>query len=404
MNILFLTIGRFDTVKARGIYPDLIRHLRDQGHNVYISCSYEKRLGKPTEFIQEDGVNFLHVKIGNITKCGMIEKGISTLRIEGQYKRAIKRYFKGVKFDLVLYSTPPITFAKVVKYIKKRDNAKTYLLLKDIFPQNAVDIGVLSKSGVKGILYKFFRRKEKNLYAFSDKIGCMSPANCRYVLDNNPEVSKEKVEVCPNSVEYTDMRVDEQTAISIREKYGIPLDKKVFVYGGNLGKPQGIPFIIECLKAQNNKDAFFLIVGDGTEFGKLQQFIDEEKPENVKLMKRLPKEDYDKMVAACDVGMIFLDYRFTIPNFPSRLLAYMQAGLPVFACTDINTDVGEILAQGDFGWWCPSNDTVAFAEKINEILQSDLTVKKENAVKYLKENYLVSNAYQKIINDFGNEE
>ena len=136
----------------------------------------------------------------------------------------------------------------------------------------------------------------------------------------------------------------------------------------------------------------------------MQQFIDEEKPENVKLMKRLPKEDYDKMVAACDVGMIFLDYRFTIPNFPSRLLAYMQAGVPVLACTDKNTDVGEILAQGDFGWWCPSNDTVAFAEKINEILQSDLTAKKENSVKYLKENYLVSNAYQIIFDSLDIEE
>jgi glycosyltransferase involved in cell wall biosynthesis len=287
----------------------------------------------------------------------------------------------------------------VVKYIKKRDNAKTYLLLKDIFPQNAVDLGILTKKGVKGILYKFFRKKEKNLYAFSDKIGCMSPANCQYVLDNNPEVPKEKVEVCPNSIEYKDMRIDEQTAKEIREKYQIPLDKKVFVYGGNLGRPQGIGFLIECLRPQkDNNQVCFLIVGDGTEFGKLQQFIDEEKPENVKLMKRLPKEDYDKMVAACDVGMIFLDHRFTIPNFPSRLLAYMQAGVPVLACTDKNTDIGTILEQGDFGWWCESNNVKAFGEKINEILQSDLSVKKENSVKYLKENYLVNNSYQIVMN------
>ena len=62
-----------------------------------------------------------------------------------------------------MYSTPPITFCRAVDYVKKRDNAQTYLLLKDIFPQNAVDIGMMSKQGIKGILYKFFREKEKRL-------------------------------------------------------------------------------------------------------------------------------------------------------------------------------------------------------------------------------------------------
>jgi len=37
--------------------------------------------------------------------------------------------------------------------------------------------------------------------------------------------------------------------------------------------------------------------------------------------------------------MIFLDYRFQIPNFPSRLLSYMAAGMPVIVATDPNTDM-----------------------------------------------------------------
>src|SRR5699024_3635348 len=127
------------------------------------------------------------------------------------------------------------------------------------------------------------------------------------VLKHNPEIKADTVEVCPNSVEVVDMRVSINVRDEMRQKYGIPLDKTVFVYGGNLGKPQGISFLIQCLKSQmSNQDAYFLVVGDGTEFGKLEQFFNEQKPENMKLMKRLPKADYDQMVAACDVGMIFL--------------------------------------------------------------------------------------------------
>lgn len=395
MNILFLTIGRMDNIEEHAIYTDLLRHFRDNGHSVYTVSAYEKRTGKDTSFVEESGVHVLRVKIGNITKCGMIEKGISTLRIESQYINAIKKYLKDVKFDLVMYSTPPITFAKAVKFIKKRDGAKSYLLLKDIFPQNALDIGVMSKSGVKGILYSYFRKVEKELYSFSDYIGCMSQANVDYVLKHNPEVPADKVGICPNSIEIRDMSLSVGERIAMREKYGLPLDKKVFVYGGNLGKPQGISFLIECLRTQlESQEAYFFVVGDGTDYGKLEKFFDEFKPDNMMLMKRLPKEDYDRLVATCDVGLVFLDHRFTIPNFPSRILAYMQAKLPILACTDPNTDVGRVIVDGNFGLWCESNDTVAFADAVKNMQYSEWG---ENGYKYLCDNYSVKYSYDTIM-------
>ena len=181
----------------------------------------------------------------------------------------------------------------------------------------------------------------------------------------------------------------------IRKRYKIPLDKKVFVYGGNLGKPQDIPFIIECLKASHRiTDAYFLIVGDGTEYGKLVEFIEKQKPDNVKLLKRLPKEEYDSMIAACDVGLIFLDHRFTIPNFPSRLLVYMQAGLPILAATDTNTDIGKVITSNGFGWWCKSDSVGVFTDLIEMIVYKESVCNEaELSWKYLKKNYSSSSVY-----------
>lgn len=391
MNILFLTIGRMDSMDAHSLYPDLLRTFKNNGHKVYSVSPYERKLGKKTEYFEQSGIYCLKVKIGNITKCNIVEKGISTILIETQFKNAIKKYLSDVRFDMVLYSTPPITFVNVIKYIKKWDGAKTYLMLKDIFPQNAVDLGMMSKSGVKGLLYRYFKSKEKKLYAVSDRIGCMSLANCEYILKHNPEISADKVEVCPNSIEVMDVSLTDDEKTAMRKKYGIPCGKTVFVYGGNLGKPQGIPFIIDCLKTQEkNSKAYFLIVGDGTEFPKLEAYFKEANPENMKLMKRLPKEDFDRMIAACDVGMIFLDHRFTIPNFPSRLLSYMQAKLPVLACTDPNTDIGKVILEGGFGWWCESKDTLQFEKYVDMILGMSLKEKSNNSVKYLNDNYHVT--------------
>ena len=403
MNVIFLTLLDFRSYSEHNIYCDLLREFIKNGHEVYCISPTERRTGIETHF--EENGHLLKLKIGNTQKTNIIEKGISTVLIEPQFVSAIKRYFSDVKFDLVLYSTPPITLANAVSYIKKRDEAKTYLMLKDIFPQNAVDIGLMQRDGVKGLLYKSFRRKEKQLYRISDKIGCMSRANVEYVLKHNSEIEPEKVEVCPNCVEAVDMSVDAETCVKIRDKYQIPLDKKVFVYGGNLGKPQGIDFMIECLKSQeSNEKAFFLIVGDGTEFGKIESYINTDKPANVRLMRRLPKEDYDKMVGVCDVGMIFLDHRFTIPNFPSRLLSYMQARIPVLAVTDPNTDVGKVIVDGGFGWGVEDNSVETFSNIIYKILQQDLTRKKEKAWFCLQNNFAVRNAYSAIMDDQGTEE
>ena len=119
-----------------------------------------------------------------------------------------------------------------------------------------------------------------------------------------------------------------------------------------------------------------------------------EIPQNVRLMERLPKDDYEKLATSCDVGLIFLDHRFTIPNFPSRLLAYMQSKMPVLACTDPNTDMGKIIEENNFGWWCESNDVKRFAELVNEAANADLAPMGENAWKYLNENYTSEKSYK----------
>lgn len=402
MNILFLTIGRMNSIREHGIYPDLLRCLQEKGHCIYTVSPYEKRTGKQTELVEDHGTHMLHVATGNVTGgTNLIEKGIATLTLESLFIRGVKKYFPNVKFDLVMYSTPPITFSKIVKYIKKRDGAKTYLLLKDIFPQNAVDLGIMRKSGVKGLLYRYFRLKEKKLYAFSDHIGCMSLANVDYVVKHNSEIDPSKVEVCPNCAEFRDLRVETAVRNDMRTKYDLPLDKKIFIYGGNLGKPQGVNHLVACLRTQKEKDdRFFLVVGSGAQFGVLERFAAEEQP-NFKLLSYLPKEDYDRLVAACDVGMIFLDHRFTIPNFPSRLLPYMQAGLPVLCCTDPNTDIGKVCEEGGFGWWCESDDPKNFAAVADRICtEDDVASMCEKATEYMKTHYTANVACDIIMNHF----
>ena len=401
MNVLFLTMSTgLQHLETSGIYTDLMRKFRSEGHDIYILYPRERRLGLPTEVVHQGQVHLLGVKTLNVTQTSLIEKGLGQVLLELQFQAALKKHFGQVKFDLILYSTPPITFTKVIRYAKQRNpQALCYLMLKDIFPQNAVDLGMLPQRGLKGLLYCSFRRKEQELYRISDYIGCMSPANVQYVLRHNPEVKAAKVEICPNSYDVPAAQTrDEKAMLAIREKYHLPTGKPLFIYGGNMGKPQGIPFLVECMKAVKDRtDCHFVIVGNGTEYPKLEAFMKAEQPKAVSLFQRLPKEDYDQLARACDVGLIFLDYRFTIPNYPSRLLPYLMERKPIIAATDPNCDTGTLAEEHGYGFYCPSNSVDAFVKSVDKMLASDIQKMGENGYQFFLNNYTTEHAYQAIV-------
>ena len=165
-----------------------------------------------------------------------------------------------------------------------------------------------------------------------------------------------------------------------------------------MGKPQGIPFLVDCMRAvKDREDCHFLLVGDGTEYPKLETFVKENNPKSVSVFRRLPKEDYDALATACDVGLIFLDYRFSIPNYPSRLLPYLMGKKPIIATTDPNCDTGPIAEDNGYGFYCPSNSVEDFVMVVDKMLFSDRKQMGENAYQYFLNNYTTEHTYNAIV-------
>jgi hypothetical protein len=374
-------------LNKRGIYEDLLNEFLDRGHEVTIVSPLERRTKKPTTIKKTGKTTLLNVATFNLTQTNLIEKGLGIVLLESQFLKAIKKHFADIAFDLILYSTPPITFFKVIEFIKNRDGAYTYLLLKDIFPQNAVDMGFIKKGG---LLHRYFAKKEKQLYRISNTIGCMSEANRVFLLTHNPFVSHSKVEVNPNSIKPRFIRYDNETITFIREKYDLPLHKKIFVYGGNLGIPQGIDFLLKTIETLRDPRAHFLIVGHGTEYKRIAGWFEVNKPQQATLLSGLPKQDYDALLASCDVGLIFLHKNFTIPNFPSRLLSYLEMKKPVLAATDVNTDIGKIIENASCGFWVEAGNLQQIHHKIEQLCAIDTTILGENGWILLQGKYLVS--------------
>lgn len=395
-KLIFLSLIRIDNLNERGIYHDLLREFVKYGYDVTIICPVERRTKLKTRLIKNSSLTILQVKTLNIQKCNILEKGLSTLSLNFLFKSAIKKLINDVDFDLILYSTPPITLVKLITWLKSKNEAKTYLLLKDIFPQNALDLGYIKKGG---ILHMYFSKTEKRLYEISDKIGCMSPANVDYLTKAFPEF-KSKIEINPNSIDLTQIPIFRKTKSEIRLRWGIPIDSTVFLYGGNIGKPQGVNFLLNVIDECKTKlpRAYFLLVGDGTDFENAKQWFECNKPNNAQIIKKLPKIDFDFITSSCDVGIILLRKEFTIPNFPSRLLTYMENKLAILAMTDLVSDVGRIAESNDFGKWLEYGDIQKAILDIESFCEANNNCKKmgDKAFDFLKQNFNVKISFEKI--------
>ncbi|MFT5738252.1 MAG: glycosyltransferase involved in cell wall biosynthesis, partial [Maribacter sp.] len=258
-KILFLGLSFPDVKKHTHLYTDLINEFHNQGHDVLVIAPDEENR-KSSELVLQSGIKILRVPTLGLFSGNKIVKGLSNILLSHQYKRAFKKHKIPVDFDLVLIPTPPITLIDFAVWIKKKSRAKLYLILRDIFPQNAVDLKMMSKGG---FIYNYFRKKEIKLYQESDRIGCMSPANIDFVMKHNPEVDTSKLHLLPNWEKIYELPKDlNETAM--REKYGLT-DKMIAIFGGNIGLPQRVENIIHLAQAsQELEDLVFFIVGRGT--------------------------------------------------------------------------------------------------------------------------------------------
>ncbi len=403
MNVLFLTIDNVTSFETRSIYMDLVNKFRREGHYITVISVCEKRdqrPGMPRYFEAESG-EVIKVFSPNVTRVSnYVAKGISLVYLNHLYKKATRQAIMNRRYELVLYGSPPVTVYGAVDLVKRKQGSYSYLLLKDIWPYDSVFGGVLSKTGWKGFAFNILKLMARKLYSVSDTIGCMSPANIQFLTDNEPELDKNKIEVNPNSVEPFGKKLTKSGIIKTREEYGIPTDKVIFLYGGNLGLPQGIDFALNAVKTSAIvEDACFVFVGGGTAKGLVEDAKKTGDYSNLIFLPPMSKDEYDQFAYACDVGLLFLNHECLAPNYPSRLLSYMQAGLPVLCATDTYTDVGRIAEENGYGLWVESNNSQGFMTALLHLMNSDVLSRMGKASKeFFDHNYTVNISYDLIMN------
>lgn len=394
MKVVFLSLGFPYGGKQDFLYSSLIHQFALNGHDILVVApALEKN---KVGLINEDNLKVLRVKTRKLLNVGILQKGVANIMLPYQYKKALKKYRAITTIDLIITPTPPITLYSLVAWLKKKSNAKVYLILRDIFPQNAVDLGILNKNSP---IYSYFRRKEQKLYAISNSIGCMSDGNISYIKKHNPKIDPRKLHILPNWGNMDELH-DEVENNRLRKSEGLE-NKFIVIFGGNLGMPQKLENIVALAEScLDIKDILFLIVGNGSMRLPLENLLAAKKLQNVKLRNHLAPKEYFRLLQVAHVGLISLNEKFTIPNIPSKSLAYYNAKKPILASLDLNTDFGKILETYNTGLWAPAGNTIELKQKLlilynNKSLRDEMG---ENGYNYMKNELSTEKIYNILMN------
>ena len=237
------------------------------------------------------------------------------------------------------------------------------MILRDIFPQWAIDAGVLRE----GLISRYFRRKERFQYTVADVIGVQSPANLDY-FRQLPSQHDAKLEVLYN---WTTLEEKNVVHDDVRKKLGLE-DKLIFFYGGNIGLAQHMDNIIHLAESLRSwPDAYFLLVGEGSEVPRLQAEIKRKSLSNISIQPAVGQGEYLGLLSQVDIGLISLDRNLKTHNFPGKMLGYMYYSMPILASINPDNDLQNVIEQADAGLVCLAGEHEKLCEAAKKMLKNE---------------------------------
>ncbi|MGC2706422.1 MAG: glycosyltransferase family 4 protein [Candidatus Acidiferrales bacterium] len=346
MRILLLVDCYYPNSKSSATQMhDLALELCRQEHDVIVLTPSD-RVSNGLELTTECGIQVVRVRTRKIKGASRVFRAIEESRLSSVLWSRAKAFLRQHPADLIVFYSPTIFWAPLVRRLKSLWACPAYLILRDIFPAWAVDAGILRK----GLIYYFFRRKEKLQYRVADRIAVQSPANLDYFVKEF-RTRRYPLEVLYN---WMTLYVENLPSTDYRAQLGLQ-GKVVFVYGGNLGVAQDVDNIVRlAVRLVDHGRIHFLLVGEGSEVPRLERLLAENRLHNVQLLPSVSPTEYLALLSEFDVGLLSLDRRLKSHNVPGKLLGYMYWCKPTLASINPGNDLFELLGKNEAGF-CLSN-------------------------------------------------
>jgi glycosyltransferase involved in cell wall biosynthesis len=374
-------------IQIRDLSIEFVR----QGHEVVV-ITPSSEIINPYLISEMDKVQVLKLKAPKIKDIGYFRRAIGEYFMPFIMIRHLKRNsLIANNFDGIITYAPSIFLGPLANMLKKTNNCRNYLILRDIFPQWAVDVGLLSNYGLP---YYFLKRVERYLYSTADIIGVQTQANLKY-FNENVVYRTDHIEVLQNWLAVNKPKTCHLIIGKTKLK-----GRKIFVYAGNMGVAQGLSVFIDLADSlSTQKSIGFIFVGRGNAVVSLRQAVKARGLDNILIYDEIEPQEIHALYQQCSVGIISLDKRHKTHNIPGKFLSYMQSGLPVLAALNSGNDLENIINSKNVGR-VSTNHSVEELENMVEDIVANLLDEgtKNRCLKLYKDMFSPKKAVEKIIN------
>lgn len=369
---------------------DLSREFARQGHSLCVLLPAPDQR-EPWSLESFDGAQVLRLKAPRTKEIGYVRRTLAELAMPfAMLLNLRKSPMAKERWDGVVWYAPSIFHGPLVSALKQSSNSKSYLIIRDIFPEWAVDMGLMSR----GLPYLLFDAVARYQYSVANVIGVQTPGNRSY-FDSWIKQPNRNLEVLQNW-----LAKPVQTRTSIRVDETILAGRKVFVYAGNMGVAQGMDILLDLAeKLRSRTDIGFLFVGRGSDAARLKAAAHLRQLDHVVFFDEIDPDEIPDLYAQCDAGIVALDPRHKSHNIPGKFLTYMQSGLPVLANINAGNDLAQLIRDERVGKVCETNqvdELLKLAEKLLDQIETDLDLS-TRCIALFEREFAVDNTVKQIV-------
>lgn len=339
---------------------DLVIGLREAGHQLTVVVA-SPQIDTPWLIESVDGIEIMRIKTPKLKGVGYLRRGLGELLMPFVMMRSfMKSSIADINWEGVIWYSPSIFFGPLVHFFKKKNLCRTYLIIRDIFPEWAADMGLINK----GVVYFFLQKVAKYQYSLADTIGIQTSGNEKYFLGWK-EKKNFQLEVLHNWVS-----TSKNIGCSIKVAKTSLANRLIFIYAGNMGVAQNVSVFLElAILMKNRHEVGFLFVGRGSELEALHAKARANELTNTLFFDEIPSHEVSGLFAQCHIGLVALDQRHRSHNIPGKFLTYLKAGLPVLAQVNLNNDLVKIIHEYGVGQVNSSYSASDLLEKANLLIR-----------------------------------
>ena len=286
------------------------------------------------------------------------------------------------KYDVILVTSPPLftgITAVVISFFKK---LPIVFEVRDLWPESAIDTGVLKNKIFIKSAYLF----ESYIYKKAKLINVLTPAFKTKLMEKG--VRQEKIIFIPNAADFSmaeKFQSDRFNPQEYKRVLGLE-DQFVITYIGVHGLANHLIQLIDAAVLLKDTRIVFQLIGSGSQKEMLQAEAKIRNLKNVIFRDAVPKTEVFKYILASDVGVSVLKKAEVFKTiYSNKTFDYMACGKPVLLAIDGVSRT--LIEKADCGFYVEPENSFLIAEKAKELLSmpnSVLMKKGENGFLFAK--------------------